>query len=117
MGHTYVTQITKGPQALESILQRSIVGASPVVCSVVPDFLLWCAQELRIPTSPQILHREHTVAGVYGDIAGAREYLHESTEGIIIREEVFGDAVDAEEKTAAPSTQGQTLGFPLESED
>jgi len=95
---------------------RSLRAAAPIfsgkplggyeVAGLSGSRSVWCAQELRIPTSPQILHRENTVAGVYGDIAGAREYLHESTEGIIIREEVFGDAVDAEEKTAAPSTQG-----------
>jgi len=44
------------------------------------------------------------------------EYLNEATERII-REEVFGDADEAEEKTAPPSRQEQTIGFSFESED
>lgn len=44
------------------------------------------------------------------------EYLNEATERII-REEVFGDADEAEEKTAAPPGQEQTIGFSFKSED
>ena len=53
----------------------------------------------------------------YMEISQALDgYLNEATERII-REEVFGDADEAEEKPAAPSRQEQTIGFSFESED
>jgi len=44
------------------------------------------------------------------------EYLNEATERII-REEVFNDAGEAEEKSEASSRQESSSGFSLESED
>jgi hypothetical protein len=43
------------------------------------------------------------------------DYLHEATEQII-REEVFGDAAEAEERNEAPPMQPPTLGFSQEAE-
>lgn len=43
------------------------------------------------------------------------EYLNEATDRII-REEVFGNAEEAEEKTEAPVRQEPSIGFSLESE-
>lgn len=53
----------------------------------------------------------------YKEISQALEdYLHEATERII-REEVFGDADEAEEKIGIPPTQESVGGFLLESKD
>ncbi len=43
------------------------------------------------------------------------DYLHEATERII-REEVFGDAAEAEERNEAPTKEPPALGFSLEAE-
>jgi len=53
----------------------------------------------------------------YKEISQALEdYLHEATERII-REEVFGEADEAEEKIGFPPTQESVGGFLLESKD
>jgi len=53
----------------------------------------------------------------YKEISEALEdYLHEATERII-REEVFGNADEAEEKIEVPPTQESVGGFLLESKD
>ena len=44
------------------------------------------------------------------------DYLNEATERII-REEVFGDAAEAEERTEAPPKHLPAIGFSLEAED
>jgi hypothetical protein len=53
----------------------------------------------------------------YLEIARALdEYLNEATERII-RDEVFGDAGEAEERSGSPTTQTSAFGFALEPED
>src|ERR1700733_1956400 len=53
----------------------------------------------------------------YLEISRALEdYLNEATERII-REEVFGDAAEPEERTEASSKQPPAIGFSLEAED
>ncbi len=60
---------------------------------------------------------EKTLWPEYVEISQALdEYLNEATERII-REEVFGDAGEAEEKTAVHPWQEPTIGFPFKSED
>ena len=67
---------------------------------------------LRAPES--FIHK--TLWPEYVEILRALdEYLNEATERII-REEVFGDAEEAEEKTEAPARQDPSIGFSLESE-
>jgi hypothetical protein len=52
----------------------------------------------------------------YLEIASALdEYLNEATERII-RDEVFGDAGEAEERAETPSKQSTEIGFSLETE-
>ena len=52
----------------------------------------------------------------YLEISSALDdYLNEATERII-REEVFGDATEAEERNEAPTKDPLALGFSLEAE-